>query len=184
MQLTERENWLLNFYRNSELHGALLMGRLARNFDDAQLLVNLTKHCATEAHHAELLSDAIAALGGRFNPELPTMQNFYSTEGGVPTELVDLLVLSDVLEKRVLVGYQEHINRPETPARVREVLEKILREEEEHGGEDCWMEQLLETMPADRVAAARSKWRAIDADVVARITRYLDEKFPEEVSCT
>ncbi len=28
--LTERERWLVNFYRNSELHGALLMGRLAR----------------------------------------------------------------------------------------------------------------------------------------------------------
>ena len=52
MQATDRELWLLNFYRNSELHGALLMGKLARSFTDTELLVNLTKHCATEAHHA------------------------------------------------------------------------------------------------------------------------------------
>ena len=30
MQVSDRDLWLLNFYRNSELHGALLMGRLAR----------------------------------------------------------------------------------------------------------------------------------------------------------
>jgi len=184
MQITERENWLLNFYRNSELHGALLMGKLARNFDDPALLVNLTKHCATEAHHADLLSEAIARLGGRFDPELPPMQRYYSAEGGVPAELLDLLVLSDVLEKRVLVSYRQHIDRAGTHPSVREALAQILREEEEHGGEDCWMEQLLEEMPGEQVAAAQAKWRSIDQRVAAQITNYLENKFPEEVTAT
>ena len=38
MPLTDRELWLLNFYRNSELHGALLMGRLARSLSGTAVL--------------------------------------------------------------------------------------------------------------------------------------------------
>ena len=42
MQLTDRELWLLNFYRNSELQGALLMGRLARTPAAIPLLALVT----------------------------------------------------------------------------------------------------------------------------------------------
>jgi len=74
MQLTERELWVLNLYRNSELHGALLMGRLARSVSEADLLVNATRHCATEARHAAILSDTIVAVGGSIDPKVPTIQ--------------------------------------------------------------------------------------------------------------
>ena len=133
MPLTDRELWLLNFYRNSELHGALLMGRLARSLSGMAVLANVTRHCATEAHHAELLTDLIAELGEKLDPQLETIQEYYSREGGVPTELVDVLVLSDVLEHRVLVSYREHLNASGIDPRVRKVLEQILKEEEEHG---------------------------------------------------
>jgi hypothetical protein len=64
MQATDRDLWVLNFYRNSELHGALLMGRLARTLTANSLLVHVTRHCATEARHAAMLSETIAAVGG------------------------------------------------------------------------------------------------------------------------
>src|SRR5216117_3741122 len=111
MQVTDRELWLLNFYRNSELHGALLMGKLARSFNDTELLVNLTRHCATEAHHAALLSEAVAALGARLDPRTETIQDHYSRAGCLATQLVDLLVLSETLEKRVLNSYRAHLQR-------------------------------------------------------------------------
>ena len=57
--MTECEQWLMNFSRNSELHGALLMGRLARTLSDTGLLVEMTAHCATEARHAAMLSRTI-----------------------------------------------------------------------------------------------------------------------------
>ena len=64
MAATDRDRWVLNFYRNSELHGALLMGRLARTLTDTGLLVHVTRHCATEARHAAMLSETLAAIGG------------------------------------------------------------------------------------------------------------------------
>ena len=44
--------WKLNWYRQSELEGALLLGRLVRQADDPELIARLTKHCADEARHA------------------------------------------------------------------------------------------------------------------------------------
>jgi bacterioferritin (cytochrome b1) len=180
--LTHRELWLLNFYRNSELHGALLMGRLARIKASADLLANITRHCATEAHHAALLTEVIAELGGPLDPNLETIQEHYSRQGGTPVELLDLLVLSETLEHRVLTSYREHLRRSEVHERIRKVLEEILEQEEEHGGgEDAWIEKALEALPASQVAQSRIKWRAIDAQVAAQIQAQLDSLFPVEV---
>ena len=182
MRATEREVWLLNFYRNSELHGALLMGRLARSYDDTGLLVNLTKHCATEARHAALLSQAIASLGARIDPRTDTIQARYAAAGGVPTALVDLLVLSETLEKRVLASYRAHLQRPNVHGTTREVLTRILHEmEEEDGGEhEGWIEAALEKLPREQVEAAEEKWRAVDARVAAELERKVDTLFPKE----
>ena len=75
MPVTERELWLLNFYRNSELHGALLMGRLARTLSESSLLLHATKHCATEAHHAALLLEAIVRRRRHAQPEHHPVQD-------------------------------------------------------------------------------------------------------------
>jgi bacterioferritin (cytochrome b1) len=179
MPLTDRELWLLNFYRNSELQGALLMGRLARTMSGTALVTNMTRHCATEAHHAALLSELISELGGDVDTHIETMQEHYAREGGLPKELVDLLVLSETLEHRVLVSYREHIAAPGTDARIRRVLEEILHEEEEHGeGEDAWLEQALRQMPHAEVSASRRKWSEIDGKIASLIHAKLDAMFP------
>jgi hypothetical protein len=179
MEVTERESWLLNFYRNSELHGALLMGKLARNFHDAQLLVNLTKHCATEARHAALLTETIVAVGVPLDPHTETIQNHYASEGGLPKELVDLLVLSETLEKRVLTSYHAHLAGPDVHPQVRRTLNRIVREmEEEEDGEHAgWIEQALQRQPRERVDAAEAKWRAVDERVAAALEGLVAEKF-------
>jgi hypothetical protein len=179
MEVTERESWLLNFYRNSELHGALLMGKLARNFHDPQLLVNLTNHCATEAHHAALLTQTITALGLPLDPQTETIQNHYAVEGGLPRELVDLLVLSETLERRVLASYRAHLNRSDVHPQIRSTLSQILHEmEEEADGEHAgWIEQTLQQEPRERVETAEVKWRSVDERVVAALERLVAEKF-------
>lgn len=180
MLVSEREFWTLNFYRNSELHGALLMGRLARTLDDSTLLVHATRHCATEARHASLLSDALEKLEGRIDPRVPTVQEHYSARGGIPKELVDLLVLSEVLEKRVLATYRAHVARPGLHPVVRSTLAAIVHdmEEEEHGDEDSWIEAALSKHPRDQVEAAEQKWRAVDAAVAQAMSDDLDARFP------
>ena len=179
MNTTERELWILNFYRNSELHGALLMGRLARTLSDTHLLLNVTKHCATEARHAAMLSEAIAELGGTIDPHVATVQERYSAKGGVPTALVDLLVLSEVLEHRVLDTYRAHIGREGIHPVVHRTLHAILQDmEEEHAGEHAgWIEEALGRHPHEQVEAAERKWREVDAAVVTDLHAMVDSRF-------
>lgn len=179
MALTRRETWLLNFYRNSELHGALLMGRLARTVSDSDLLVEMTAHCATEARHAAMLSRTIAAAGGRLDPSIPPIQEHYSTEGGVPGTLLEVLVLSETLEGRVRASYNRHLAREVAHPAAKETLSAIVDEmEAKHGAEHAgWIEQALDQMDPEQVRTARQKWRAVDEVVAARLEQSLDERF-------
>ena len=185
MGVTDRELWVLNFYRNSELHGALLMGRLARTLSETKLLVQVTRHSATEARHAAMLSDTIAALGGPIDPHVTTVQEHYSAKGGVPASLVDLLVLSEVLEQRVLTTYRAHLTRAEVAPQVRQCLTTILHEmeeEEEHGDHAGWIDEALRAHPATTVETAKRKWRAIDVAVAGEIEGIVAARFPERSS--
>jgi bacterioferritin (cytochrome b1) len=177
---TDRELWVLNFYRNSELHGALLMGKLARSVADDDVIVHATRHCATEAKHAAMLSETIASLGGRIDPHVETVQQRYSAKGGVPASLVDLLVLSEVLERRVLATYRAHVARDDAHPGVRQTLRAILdeMEEEEHGESGSWIERALDRRPREAVEAAERRWRAVDQAVVAELEQMVTRRFP------
>ena len=179
MALTDREAWLLNFYRNSELHGALLMGRLARIVSDNDLLVEMTAHCATEARHAAMLSKTIAAAGGRLDPSIPPIQEHYSSEGGVPASLLEVLVLSETLERRVRASYHRHLAREAPHPAAAETLGAIVAEmEAKHGAEHAgWIDQALDGMDQPQVDRAREKWRAIDERVALRLEQSLDDRF-------
>ena len=180
MPLTKRDLWLLNLYRNSELHGALLMGRLARSVTNPDVLVGATRHCATEAHHAALLTELIVKLGGAIDPSTETIQMHYSQDGGIPKDMVDLLVLSEILEARVLMSYREHLQRSDVHPHVRGTLQRIIEDEEAHSGENGWAEQLIAGMPPEPVAATRAKWRDIDEKVAEQLHSRLAMDFPEE----
>jgi hypothetical protein len=177
--LTERELWLVNFYRNSELHGALLMGRLARTVSDNTLMVEATAHCATEARHAAMLSRTIAAAGGRLDAAITPIQEAYSAEGGVPASLVEILVLSETLERRVRDSYHRHLAEESPHPGVVETLGAIVAEmEAKHGSEHAgWIEEALNRMDPAEVEAARRTWQDVDRVVAARLLRTLDERF-------
>jgi hypothetical protein len=180
MPLTKRDLWLLNLYRNSELHGALLMGRLARSVTNPDVLVGATRHCATEAHHAALLTELIVKLGGAIDPSTETIQMHYSQDGGIPKDMVDLLILSEILEARVLMSYREHLQRSDVHPHVRGTLQRIIEDEEAHSGENGWAERLIADMPPEQVDATRAKWRDIDEKVAEQLHSRLAIDFPEE----
>jgi hypothetical protein len=179
MPVSEREAWLLNFYRNSELHGALLMGRLARTVTDPDVLVPATRHCATEARHAAMLSETLRAVGAAIDPRIQTVQEHYAARGGVPSALIDVLVLSEVLERRVLATYRAHVARAGTPAEIERVLRDILSEmeAEDHGEKGSWIEHALERRPHDQVEAAERRWRAVDEAVAVELQRLVDARW-------
>jgi hypothetical protein len=179
MTVSERESWLLNFYRNSELHGALLMGRLARTVAAPEVLVPATRHCATEARHAAMLTDTLHAMGAAIDPRIETVQEHYAAKGGVPTALVDVLVLSERLERRVLTTYRAHVARAGTPAAIVGTLSEILREmeAEDHGETGSWIERALERRPREQVEAAERRWRAVDEAVAAELQQMVETRW-------
>lgn len=179
MEATDRDLWLLNFYRNSELHGALLMGRLARTVADADVLGPATRHCATEARHAAILTETLRALGARIDPQIETIQQHYAAHGGVPTSLVDILVLSEILERRVLASYRAHVARAGTHPQIAQTLRGILQEmeAEDHGEKNSWIDRALGRHPAAQVEVAEQRWRAVDEAVAAALAQDVSARF-------
>ncbi len=154
---------LLNAYRSAELHGALLMGKLARRVDGPDLKRFLTHHFADEARHAWLWTEALEQLGEPLREVPDAYQQAYSRAAGLPTDVIELLATTLVLERRSLATYEEHLTVPDTPPLVRATLERIIGEERWHL---AWLQERLDaarrTGEAARVDTALARFTAID----------------------
>jgi len=172
---------LLNAYRSAELHGALLMGKLARRMDDPDLKRFLTHHFADEARHAWLWTEVLEQLGEPLREVPDAYQQAYSREAGLPTDVIELLATTLVLERRSLATYEEHLTVPDTPPVVRATLERIIGEERWHL---AWLDERLDAArrrgEAARVDAALARFTAIDerAFVVASAPFHAPEHAP------
>jgi len=114
------------------------------------MLVGATRHCATEATHAALLTELIRSLGRRDRPSTDTIQEHYSGDGGIPKSLVDLLVLSKFWKHACRASYRTTSTaRPGLQGAA--TLEIIVKDEEAHSGQPGWVERCLATMPQDQV---------------------------------
>ena len=109
MEISENDLWILSYYRESELAGGLVMGRLARETDDDDLRVHLTAHCAEEAHHALLWTKTILKVGGTPKRVAETYQTRYYAEIGMPASLLEILTLTQVFERRVIRHFRAYL---------------------------------------------------------------------------
>ena len=152
--------WKLNWYRQSELEGALLLGRMVRQADDAELVRRLTEHCADEARHAWLWTQTLEQL------QLPTIrilrsyQSFYMQRGGMPASVPDVLALTHVFEQRVQRQFSEELRDPQLPPPARHTFEIMLADERQHLQ---WVRRWLEDRPDS--AALLARYREIDQHV-------------------
>jgi len=170
MEITPRELAFLNFYRASELHGGLILGQVARRVRDSALVLELTRHSAEEVTHAQLWTETILAVGGRVCAVRETYQARYARIVGAPTALLDVLVLTQVFERRVYRHFTEHLRRPGTHPLVRATLRRMLDEEKGHLS---WVRRWLDAqarVDGERVAAALRRYTAADARVYAETT--------------
>src|SRR3954470_6754121 len=115
LEISENELWLLSYYRESELAGGLLMGRLARETDDDDLRVRLTEHCAEEAGHAWAWTQCIQRVGGTPKKVRETYQARYHAAVGNPTNLLEVLALTQVFERRGGRDFRPHPFLARTP---------------------------------------------------------------------
>jgi rubrerythrin len=161
--------WKLNWYRQSELEGALLLGRMVGTVEDHELILRLTRHATEEAEHSRIWADVIEEL------ELPSVrifhsyQSFYLRHGGAPATLVDVLAFTHIFEQRVHRRFHEELRRPDTPPTACGAFQRMIQDEKDHL---AWVAEWLGTQPEARATLCR--YAAIDREVFAELQPYED----------
>jgi acyl carrier protein len=175
VEISENDLWILSYYRESELAGGLIMGRLARETDDDDLRVHLTEHCAEEANHAWLWTQTILKVGGTPRRVAETYQARYYAEIGTPTSLLEILTLTQVFERRVIRHFRAHLKWPNTHPAVIETLQRMIAEEVGH---ITWVKDRLDRYAAEKgealVAETMRRFTEIDQRVYESAMRYRD----------
>lgn len=161
--------WKLNWYRHSELEGALLLGRIARRAREGELVGRLIRHCADEARHAWLWERTLAAMELPFVRIGRSYQSFYFEEVGLPRSTAELLALTHIFEQRVHRQFTEDASDPDTPNAVRRTLRIMLRDEQGH------LEWVADWLAAHTDAAALlQRYRRADERVYQRLLPFKD----------
>ena len=162
--IDENLQWLLSFYRTSEINGALFFGQLARRLKPGDIQMDLTHHFADEAQHARYWTDTLHALGAEPLKIAECYQDRYLKEAGLPVNLMEVLAVTLVFEQRVIRQYHEHLSVTHTQlAPVAETLERIMADERWH---IAWVRKALATKRErhgdECVDAAIARFRAAD----------------------
>ena len=165
--------WRLNWYRHSELEGALLLGRMVRTATDPQLVLQLTRHCADEARHAWLWARTIDELELPIIEIFRSYQSFYLRDGRPPASMVEVLALTHVFEQRVDWQFRRELKAPDLPAAAARTFRALVADEQDHLD---WVAGWLNARPG--AAEVVERYRRIDREVYEQIAPYLD-RIPE-----
>lgn len=130
--LSENDLWLLSYYRSSEINGALFFGRVARSLKPGPLQGDVTHHFADEANHAKLWTRCIEGLDANAIKLSDGYQDQYLKAVGLPANLMEVMAITQVFEKRVIGQYHRHLRSPDIHPLVRETIETIMEDERWH----------------------------------------------------
>lgn len=164
--------WRLHWYRQSELEGALLLGRMVRLASDEQLCLRLTQHCADEARHSLLWSRTIERLRLPYVRIFRSYQSFY---GHVPTTLAEVLAFTQIFERRVHKQFLAEEARADMPEEARRTFRVMIEDEKDHLN---WVRDWLRTRPGSE--ALLRKYEAIDRQVYSQIEPYTNRLWEVE----
>jgi len=180
MKLDENLRWVLSFYRTSEISGALFFGELARSLRPSAIQQDMTRHFADEANHARYWTDCLEKLGAEPLKLPMSYQNQYLAAAGMPTNLMEILAITQVFEKRVVAQYKLHARSPNTPDVVRKTIDTIMDDERWH---ISWIRDALTRMEdeygADNIRDTLRRFTLADRDVYQRTTREHRERLGE-----
>lgn len=169
MSLTENELWLLSYYRTSEINGSLFFGRLARALRPGPIQHDLSKHFADEAQHAWYWTSCIDRLGARPLKLSEAYQDQYLEAAGLPVNLMEVLAITLVFERRVINQYAKHLAVPGLHGEIAGTINRIMEDERWHVR---WVRSALEGMKsrygADQVDATLARFREADREVYAQ----------------
>jgi bacterioferritin (cytochrome b1) len=169
MSLSENDLWLLSYYRSSEINGALFFGRVARTLKAGKLQAEVTHHFADEANHARYWTDCVTDLDAAPIKLRESYQDQYLQTIGVPANLMEVMAITQVFEKRVIGQYRQHLRVPDLHPRVRQTIEKIMLDERwhiEYVREA--LREMEETYGAEHIAETVARFTAADEEVYAK----------------
>jgi hypothetical protein len=174
---TEPELWLLSFYRMSEISGALFFGRIARTLRPGPNQHDMTRHFADEAQHARYWTDCIEQLGARALKLDAAYQDQYLAAAGMPANVMEILAITSVFERRVVNQYARHLRVPGLAPPVEHTLRRIIDDERWH---ISWVREALKAMEPeygrDHIRATLDRMVAADREVYAATMREHDEQ--------
>lgn len=166
---TETRNlaWRLNWYRQSELEGALLLGRMVRVANDSFLVQKLTRHAADEARHAAIWAEALIESG------LPTIrifrsyQSLYGDHEGMPVGMHEVLAFTQIFERRVHKRFTSELHQSDLPEPTRKAFDIMVADESDHLE---WVLDWLRTQEGSE--ALLQKYQSIDLAVYRTVLPY------------
>jgi hypothetical protein len=177
--LSENDLWLLSFYRTSEIAGALFFGRIARSVKPGSLQVDITHHFADEATHARWWSECIADLGAGPLNLGRAYQDEYLGAAGVPANVMEVLAITQVFEKRAIGLYNRHLKMADAHPRIAVTLNRIMVDERWH---IQYVRAALRDQEAvhgtDEVRATLERFDAADDAVFAKLIAEYGDRFP------
>lgn len=173
----DSQRWLLSFYRTSEISGALFFGRLARAQRPGPIQQDLTHHFADEAQHARYWTDCLAELDVEPLKLGVAYQDQYLSAAGLPANLMEVLAITSVFERRVINQYARHLSVAELEPAVTRTLHRIMQDERWH---ISWVRAALKQMSAEygaeHVKATVRRYEAADREVYAATIREHSER--------
>ncbi len=183
LKASDNDIWILSYYRESELAGGLVMGRLSQETDDDGLRAKLTEHCAEETRHAALWSETIQRLGAQPRRVRETYQSRYHEKLGAPRTMLDVLALTQVFERRVVRHFTAHLSWPGTHPAIAETLRTMIADE---AGHISWVRDWLDGYAAQHgkavVQAKLREYEAVDREIYAEVMQWR-ERMGELLRC-
>ena len=166
---TRNLTWKLNWYRQSELEGALLLGRMVRVATNGALIARLMRHAADEARHGQLWSACIEELRLPFVRIHRSYQSFFLEHGATPSSLVEVLAFTQIFERRVHKRFTDELAVADLPSAARATFETMIHDEKDHLE---WVHDWLKPLP--EAPALLKKYIEIDTALYHRLQPSLD----------
>lgn len=165
--LSDNDLWIMNYYRAGEIKGALFFGRVAR-IVRGPLQVDVTHHFADEAAHAHYWTQCLDDLGCPPSRETRGYQDQYLDIVGLPANLMEVMAITLIFEKRAIRLYGQHL-RAEPHPRIRQTIETIMRDERWHVK---YVRDALREMGAkygeEAVSGTLARYQAADDEIYAK----------------
>lgn len=173
-------HWILSFYRASEISGALFFGEIAKSLRPSAIQQDMTRQFADEANHARYWTDCLARLGAEPLKLGIAYQDQYLAAAGMPTNLMEILAITQVFEKRVVAQYALHDRSPNVPDVVHDTLAMIMEDEQWH---IRWIREALRDMEgeygAEAISSTLTRFTLADREVYRKTIAEHGERLGE-----